>query len=135
VAVGSRIGADVDVADNEGLDMAMISEAEANLTAQNQITIPAAVRKLLNLHGGQNRADHLELIGSAAESGAIAPAGNSSLGDSDLAEVFDIEIADVAPAPQPETTKKDRHAGKSGARRGKGEKSSLCCAEIVFTVL
>jgi antitoxin PrlF len=37
------------------LDMAMILEAEANLTAQNQITIPAAVRKVLNLHGGQSR--------------------------------------------------------------------------------
>ena len=36
-------------------DMAMILEAEANLTAQNQITIPAAVRKVLNLRGGQSR--------------------------------------------------------------------------------
>ncbi|HEY5792113.1 MAG TPA: type II toxin-antitoxin system PrlF family antitoxin [Chthoniobacterales bacterium] len=35
--------------------MAMVLEAEANLTAQNQITIPAAVRKALNLQGGQSR--------------------------------------------------------------------------------
>jgi antitoxin PrlF len=36
-------------------DMAMVLEAEANLTAQNQITIPAAVRKALKLQGGQSR--------------------------------------------------------------------------------
>lgn len=35
--------------------MAMILEAEANLTAQNQITIPAAVRKVLHLRGGESR--------------------------------------------------------------------------------
>ena len=33
----------------------MILESEANLTAQNQITIPAAVRKALNLKGGESR--------------------------------------------------------------------------------
>lgn len=37
------------------LDMAMVLEAEANLTTQNQITIPAAVRKALKLQGGQSR--------------------------------------------------------------------------------
>ena len=35
--------------------MAMVLEAEASLTAQNQITIPAAVRKALKLQGGQSR--------------------------------------------------------------------------------
>jgi antitoxin PrlF len=33
----------------------MVLEAEAKLTAQNQITIPAAIRKALKLHGGQSR--------------------------------------------------------------------------------
>jgi bifunctional DNA-binding transcriptional regulator/antitoxin component of YhaV-PrlF toxin-antitoxin module len=33
----------------------MILEAEANLTAQNQITIPAAVRRVLDLRGGESR--------------------------------------------------------------------------------
>ena len=36
-------------------DMGIILEAEANLTAQNQITIPAVVRKVLHLRGGQSR--------------------------------------------------------------------------------
>lgn len=35
--------------------MGMLLEAEANLTAQNQITIPAPIRKALKLHGGQSR--------------------------------------------------------------------------------
>ena len=35
--------------------MAMILEAEARLTAQNQITIPAPVRKVLHLRGGESR--------------------------------------------------------------------------------
>jgi antitoxin PrlF len=35
--------------------VAMVLEAEANLTAQNQITIPAAVRKALKLQGGRSR--------------------------------------------------------------------------------
>jgi len=37
------------------LVMAMILEAEARLTAQNQITIPAPVRKILHLRGGESR--------------------------------------------------------------------------------
>jgi bifunctional DNA-binding transcriptional regulator/antitoxin component of YhaV-PrlF toxin-antitoxin module len=37
-------------------DMAtMVLEAEASLTAQNQITIPIAIRKALKLQGGQSR--------------------------------------------------------------------------------
>jgi bifunctional DNA-binding transcriptional regulator/antitoxin component of YhaV-PrlF toxin-antitoxin module len=35
--------------------MAVIMEAEAKLTAQNQITIPATVRKYLQLRGGVSR--------------------------------------------------------------------------------
>ena len=35
--------------------MSMILEAEARLTAQNQITIPAPVRKILHLRGGESR--------------------------------------------------------------------------------
>ncbi|MFZ4775347.1 MAG: type II toxin-antitoxin system PrlF family antitoxin [Terrimicrobiaceae bacterium] len=35
--------------------MSMVLEAEANLTAQNQITIPAVVRKALKLQGGHSR--------------------------------------------------------------------------------
>ena len=35
--------------------MSMILEAEARLTAQNQITIPAPVRKILQLRGGESR--------------------------------------------------------------------------------
>jgi bifunctional DNA-binding transcriptional regulator/antitoxin component of YhaV-PrlF toxin-antitoxin module len=37
------------------LGMPMILEAEASLTAQNQITIPAPVRKILHLRGGESR--------------------------------------------------------------------------------
>lgn len=37
------------------LFMKMVLEAEANLTAQNQITIPAPIRKVLKLQGGQSR--------------------------------------------------------------------------------
>ena len=37
------------------LVMSMILEAEARLTAQNQITIPAPVRKILHLRGGESR--------------------------------------------------------------------------------
>lgn len=37
------------------LAMSMVLEAEANLTAQNQITIPAVVRKALKLRGGHCR--------------------------------------------------------------------------------
>jgi antitoxin PrlF len=36
-------------------DMATILEVEANLTAQNQITIPAPIRRVLNLRGGESR--------------------------------------------------------------------------------
>jgi antitoxin PrlF len=36
-------------------NMSMILEAEARLTAQNQITIPAPVRKILHLRGGESR--------------------------------------------------------------------------------
>ena len=35
--------------------MATILEVEANLTAQNQITIPAPVRRVLNLRAGESR--------------------------------------------------------------------------------
>jgi bifunctional DNA-binding transcriptional regulator/antitoxin component of YhaV-PrlF toxin-antitoxin module len=35
--------------------MAMMLEAEASLTAQNQITVPANVRKVLGLQGGKSR--------------------------------------------------------------------------------
>jgi antitoxin PrlF len=35
--------------------MAMLMDTEANLTAQNQITVPAAVRKVLHLRGGTSR--------------------------------------------------------------------------------
>ncbi len=35
--------------------MAIILEAEATLTSQNQITVPIPVRKALNLHGGKSR--------------------------------------------------------------------------------
>lgn len=35
--------------------MGMVLEAEASLTAQNQITIPAPIRKILKLRGGQSR--------------------------------------------------------------------------------
>ena len=37
------------------LNMGIVLEAEANLTAQNQITIPAPIRKALKLQGGQSR--------------------------------------------------------------------------------
>jgi antitoxin PrlF len=37
------------------LFMKMVLEAQANLTAQNQITIPAPIRKVLKLQGGQSR--------------------------------------------------------------------------------
>jgi uncharacterized Zn finger protein len=61
--------------------------------------------------------DHLELIGSAAESGVLAPADSSSLADSDLAEVFGIEIAEAVPTPQPQTTKKRTSERKPPSRR------------------
>jgi antitoxin PrlF len=35
--------------------MATILEEEATLTAQNQITVPASIRKVLKLHGGKSR--------------------------------------------------------------------------------
>ena len=35
--------------------MSIVLEAEANLTTQNQITVPMPVRKALNLHGGRSR--------------------------------------------------------------------------------
>jgi uncharacterized Zn finger protein len=58
--------------------------------------------------------DHLELIGSATETGTIAQAGEGSLADSDIAGVFGIEIAEVAPAPQPLKTpdKKEKKTGR-----------------------
>lgn len=37
------------------LRMSTILETEANLTAQNQITIPASIRKVLGLRGGESR--------------------------------------------------------------------------------
>jgi uncharacterized Zn finger protein len=60
--------------------------------------------------------DHLELIGSATETGAIAQAGEGSLADSDIAGVFGIEIAEVAPAPQPLTTPEEKKK-KTGTRK------------------
>ena len=60
--------------------------------------------------------DHLELIGSATETGAIAQAGEGSLADSDIAGVFGIEIAEVAPALQPLTTPEKKKT-KTGTRK------------------
>lgn len=64
--------------------------------------------------------DHLELIGSAAESGTMAQAATSSLADSDLAEVFGIEIAEVVPAPQPakKAAPRRRPSRKKNSARG-----------------
>jgi hypothetical protein len=59
--------------------------------------------------------DHLELIGSATETGGMAQAGEGSLADSDIAGVFGIEIAEVAPAPQPQTPENKKK--KTGTRK------------------
>ena len=70
--------------------------------------------------------DHLELIGCAAEGGAIATVGNSSLADSHLAEVFGIEIAEVVPpAPQPKTKKKEPAARKRPLHRKSSARSAV----------
>ena len=68
--------------------------------------------------------DHLELIGSATETGTITQAGEGSLADSDIAGVFGIEIVEVASAPQSLTTP-DKKKRKTGTRkRPSGRKKS-----------
>lgn len=56
--------------------MPAIIEADANLTAQNQITIPASIRKALKLKGGKSRLRFQLLREGRVEIG-LAPADSS----------------------------------------------------------
>ena len=64
------------------LRMPTILEAEANLTAQNQITIPAAIRKALGLRGGESRVKFQIVDGGKVQVVRVDP---SSKGDEDPA--------------------------------------------------
>jgi uncharacterized Zn finger protein len=69
-------------------------------------------------------ADHLELIGSAAESGLLAPADSGSLADSDLAEVFGIDIAEGVPARQPQATKTSARVARPRRKESRRKSSA-----------
>jgi uncharacterized Zn finger protein len=69
-------------------------------------------------------ADHLELVGSAAESDLLAPADRGSLADSDLAEVFGIDIAEGVPARQPQATKTSTRVARSRRKESQSRRKS-----------
>jgi AbrB family looped-hinge helix DNA binding protein len=78
--------------------MAAIVEAEAKLTAQNQITIPAPVRKYLQLRGGVSRVKF-----QLSKDGVVVvrTAGRKSAGHEDpgLRPFLDLLAGDMAKKP------------------------------------